>query len=167
LAQTADKPSCSFLNKQLSVASAHLLFWPVFLLGLAADLWSKSAIFNWLSPQAPQRYSIIDGLFQLVIVENRGAAWGIAADKTMSLVVISVLAIIVVFGMFLFGRKLQMVVVLALGLFEQKHPKQRKKAAHRLEVFLRKKKGENKKKPTAACPEGKDLPCSGCPFSQA
>ena len=117
MAQTADKPSCSFLNKQLSVASAHLLFWPVFLLGLVADLWSKSAIFNWLSPQAPQRYSIIDGLFQLVIVENRGAAWGIAADKTMSLVVISVLAIIVVFAMFLFGRKLQMVVVLALGLF--------------------------------------------------
>ena len=117
MAQTADKPGCNFLNKQLSVASAHLLFWSISLIGLAADLWSKSAIFNWLSPQAPQRYSIIDGFFQLVIVENRGAAWGLAADKTMSLVVISVLAIIVVFGMFLFGRKLQMVVVLALALF--------------------------------------------------
>jgi signal peptidase II len=35
----------------------------------------------------------------------------------MSLVVISVLAIIVVFAMFLFGRKLQMPVVLSLGLF--------------------------------------------------
>jgi signal peptidase II len=116
LAQTADKP-CSFLNKQLSVASSHLLFWPVFFIGLLADLWTKSAIFNWLSPQAPQRYNIIDGFFQLVIVENRGAAWGIAANKTMSLVVISVLAIIVVFGMFLFGRKLQMAVALALALF--------------------------------------------------
>lgn len=117
MTQTADKPRRSFLDKQLSVASAHLLFWPVFCLGLAVDLWSKSAVFKWLSSQAAQRYSVIDGFFQLVVVENRGAAWGLAADKTMSLVVISVLAIIIVFAMFLFGRKLQIPVVLALGLF--------------------------------------------------
>ena len=35
----------------------------------------------------------------------------------MSLVVISIVAIIIVFSIFLFGQKLQMVVVLALGLF--------------------------------------------------
>jgi signal peptidase II len=52
-----------------------------------------------------------------VLVENRGAAWGIAANKTMSLIVISIVAIIVVFAIFLFGRKLQLAVVLALGLF--------------------------------------------------
>jgi signal peptidase II len=103
------------LSKQVNVLAAHLIFWPVFLIGLAADLWTKSAIFNWLSPQAP--HSIVDGFFRLVIVENRGAAWGIAADKTMSLVVISILAIIIVFSMFLFSRKLLMPVVLALAFF--------------------------------------------------
>ena len=104
-------------SKQISAAAAHLIFWPVFIIGLAADLWSKSAAFNWLSSLAPQRYNIIDGFFQLVLVENRGAAWGIAANKTMSLVVISIVALIVVFAIFLFGRKLQLFVVLALGLF--------------------------------------------------
>ena len=105
------------LSKQISVAAAHLIFWPVFIIGFVADLWSKSAAFNWLSSLAPQRYNIIDGFFQLVLVENRGAAWGIAANKTMSLVVISIVALIVVFAIFLFGRKLQLFVVLALGLF--------------------------------------------------
>jgi len=116
LTETPNK-SCCCLTRQLNLSSAHLLFWPVFFIGLAADLWSKSAVFNWLSPQAPQRYSIIDGFFQLVIVENRGAAWGIAADKTITLVVISVLAFVVIFSMFIFGRKLQAPVVLALALF--------------------------------------------------
>ncbi len=106
------------MSEQVSALKAHLLFWPVFFIGLAADLWTKSAIFNWLSSSGGyQHYSIIDGFFQLVIVENRGAAWGIASDKTMSLVVISILAIIIVFAMFLFSRKLLMVVVLALALF--------------------------------------------------
>jgi signal peptidase II len=118
LAGISDKCSRScILSRELSVPSAHLLFWPVFIIGLAADLWTKSAIFNWLSSLAPQRYDIIKGFFQLVLVENRGAAWGIAAGKTMTLIVLSVTAIVVVFSIFLFGRKLQMLVVLALGLF--------------------------------------------------
>ena len=105
------------LTKQITVTAAHLIFWPVFIIGFAADLWSKYAAFNWLSSMFPQRYSIIDGFFQFVLVENSGAAWGIAANKTMTLVVISVVAIIVVLAIFLFGRKLQLAVVLALGLF--------------------------------------------------
>jgi len=118
LAEISDKCSHScILSRELSVPSAHLLFWPVFIIGLAADLWTKSAIFNWLISLAPQRYDIIKGFFQFVLVENRGAAWGMAAGKTMTLIVLSITAIIVVFSIFLFGRKLQMVVVLALGLF--------------------------------------------------
>jgi signal peptidase II len=105
------------LTKQITVTAAHLIFWPVFIIGFAADLWSKYAAFNWLSSMFPQRYSIIDGFFQFVLVENSGAAWGIAANKTMTLIVISVMAIIVVLAIFFFGRKLQLAVVLALGLF--------------------------------------------------
>ncbi len=121
MAEISDKCVCSctggLLTKELTVAAAHLLFWPFFLIGFAADLWTKSAVFNWLGSHAPQRYGIIDGFFQFVLVENLGAAWGMAAGKTMSLVVISIVAIIIVFSIFLFGQKLQMVVVLALGLF--------------------------------------------------
>ncbi len=105
------------LTKQITVTAAHLIFWPIFIIGFAADLWSKSAIFNWLASLFPQRYSIIDGFFQFVLVENSGAAWGIAANKTMTLIVISVVAIIMVLAIFLFSRKLQLAVVLALGLF--------------------------------------------------
>lgn len=105
------------LTKQISNTAAHLIFWPVFIIGFAADLWSKYASFNWLAPLFPQRYSIIDGFFQFVLVENSGAAWGIAANKTMTLIVISVVAIIAVLAIFIFGRKLQLAIVLALGLF--------------------------------------------------
>ncbi len=52
-----------------------------------------------------------------MLVENRGAAWGVAADKTIPLILISIIAIVVVFAVFLFMRKLQTVVVFSLGLF--------------------------------------------------
>lgn len=97
--------------------TAHLIFWPIFFIGLASDLISKSLMFKWLENLPSQCYSVVNGLFQFVMVENRGAAWGIASDKRVTLVVISIIAIMVVLGIFLFSRKLQMIVVIALGLF--------------------------------------------------
>ena len=132
MAETADKCCCSgarsFLNREISASASHLLFWPVFLLGLAADLWTKSLVFNWLTSRGgQQRYSIVDGFFQFVLVENRGAAWGIASDRTIPLIVISVVAVIIVFAVFLlaarrpgrngFMRKPQAIVIFSLGLF--------------------------------------------------
>jgi signal peptidase II len=122
LAETADISRYSafrnFLSKEISVSAAHLLFWPVFLLGLAADLWTKSYVFHWLSslPSYP-RYSVFPGFFEFVLVENRGAAWGIASDRTIPLVLISIFAIIIVFTVFLLTRKPRAVVVFSLGLF--------------------------------------------------
>jgi signal peptidase II len=107
----------NFINKQVSTLTSHLIFWPIFILGIAADLITKSAIFKWLSASETQQYSVIKGLFQLVMVENRGAAWGIASNKTVTLAVISITALIIVMGIFLFGRKHHLVVVIALGLF--------------------------------------------------
>ena len=107
---------CIF-TKQVSSLTAHLIFWPVFIIGLASDLITKSVIFNWLSNRSPNYFEVIDGFFELVMVENRGAAWGIAADKTITLIVISIVAMIIVFGIFLFGRGHQMIVVVALGFF--------------------------------------------------
>ncbi len=107
-----------FLSKQISVSAAHLLFWPVFLLGLAADLWTKSLVFNWLSSRAGYlRYSVIPGFFDFVLVENRGAAWGIASDRTIPLIVVSIIALIIVFVVFIFMRRPSAIVIFALGLF--------------------------------------------------
>jgi signal peptidase II len=105
------------INRQVSTLTSHLIFWPILLAGLAADLFSKALIFKWLEKLAGQQYSVIDGLFQFVMVENRGAAWGIAADKRATLVVVSVAALIIVMGVFLCGKKHQMLSVIALGLF--------------------------------------------------
>ncbi|MEN6384026.1 MAG: signal peptidase II [Phycisphaerales bacterium] len=107
---------CLF-TKQVSTLSAHLIFWPLVIIGIAADLISKSMMFNWLSSRPSKTFSIIDGLFQLVMVENRGAAWGIASDKTVTLVTVSTIAMIIVLGVFLFSGKHQLTVVIALGLF--------------------------------------------------
>ena len=118
MAEPADKCSCrNLLSKEISVSASHRLFWPVFVAGLSADLWTKSLVFKWLSSRAPQHCSIIDGFFQFVLVENRGAAWGIAADRTIPLIVVSLVAIVIVFAVFIFMQKPHAVVVFSLGLF--------------------------------------------------
>jgi signal peptidase II len=118
LAEPADKCSCrNLLSKEISVSASHLLFWPVFIAGLSADLLTKSLVFDWLSSRVPQHCSIIDGFFEFVLVENRGAAWGIAADKTVPLILISLVAIVIVFAVFIFMQKPRAIVVFSLGLF--------------------------------------------------
>jgi len=107
----------NLFQKQVHFITAHLIFWPIFFIGIAADLISKSVIFNWLSTRQDQSFNIISGFFQLVMVENKGAAWGIAHNKTLMLISFSVIAIFIVFGVFLFSRKMQLIVVIALGLF--------------------------------------------------
>ena len=106
-----------FINKQISTLTSHLVFWPIFIIGFAADLITKSVIFNWLNSRPSPCFDVIGGFFQLVVVENRGAAWGMAAGKTMSLIVISIVAMIIVFVFFLSSQKLQAVSVIALGMF--------------------------------------------------
>ena len=121
MTETADKCCCSrlwgFLTGRISAPASHLLFWPVFILGLAADLWTKSLVFHWLQLRPLPRYIVLDGFFQFVLVENRGAAWGIAADRTIPLILVSLVAIVIVFAVFLLARKPQAVVIFSLGLF--------------------------------------------------
>jgi signal peptidase II len=107
----------NLFTKQANALIAHMIFWPIALIGIAADLISKSLMFDWLSNRASQTFSIIDGLFQLVMVENRGAAWGIASDKTVTLVTISIIAMLVVLGVFLCARRQPLIIIIALGLF--------------------------------------------------
>jgi len=93
----------------------HLIFWPVAIFGLVLDLWSKQAIFARLSDH--EEISIIPGFIRFVLALNDGAAFSIASGKQYMLVVISSVALIVVIGVFLFGRGHSRLMTVSLGLF--------------------------------------------------
>jgi len=101
----------------LADCKAHLVFWLILVLGLILDLWSKRAIFEWLGQKPGSTAVLIDGLLRLVTAENAGAVFGIAAGQRWLLIVVSVIALIVVFAIFLFSRTRQRLMQAALGLF--------------------------------------------------
>jgi len=96
---------------------AQLVFWPLVVIGLALDLWSKNAVFSWLEQKPGNTVSIIDGFLQLVMVLNDGAAFGIATGHPCLLVAVSVIALIIIFVVFLFSKSQQKLVHVALALF--------------------------------------------------
>lgn len=97
--------------------SAQLIFWPLMASGLALDLWSKKAVFDWLEQKQAGSFSVIEGLLQLVAAVNDGAAFGIAAGQRYLLVMVSVTALIAVFVVFFFGGAEKRLVHVALGFF--------------------------------------------------
>lgn len=97
--------------------TAQLIFWPLTAAGIVLDLWSKKVVFDWLQRQQAHSVSIIDGFLQLVEAENAGAAFGIAAGQYHLLVAVSVVALIVIFAVFLFSGTERKSVHVALGLF--------------------------------------------------
>lgn len=96
---------------------AHLIFWPIVVVGVAADLWTKSAIFKWLLTERHQEYTAIEGIFKLVRWQNDGAAFSIAEGQRTILVTVSAVALVVVLGIFLFGKIHQRLMQVALALF--------------------------------------------------
>jgi len=95
--------------------SAQLIFWPLVVIGIALDLWSKRAVFDWLEHRGS--VSIIDGFLQLVTALNDGAAFGLFSGYPYRLILISVVALIVIFALFFFSGTKQRLVHVALGLF--------------------------------------------------
>jgi len=98
---------------------SHLLYWPIVICGIVADLWSKHAVFMFLGKRASNgyEYSVIDGFFKLVMLENSGAAFSIASGRTVMLVTVSVVAFIIVVGLFLFGKMHGRLMNIGLALF--------------------------------------------------
>ena len=98
---------------------SHLLYWPIVIVGVIADLWSKHAVFAWLDEKGGygSDHSVIDGFFRLVMRENSGAAFSIAKGQTAMLVSVSVIALIVVLGLFFFGRIRGKLMNIGLALF--------------------------------------------------
>jgi signal peptidase II len=97
-------------------ACAHVIFWFIFVVGLALDLWSKAAVFAWLG-DGNGSYPVIDGFLRIVTAHNPGAAFGIAAGKTSLLIAVSIVALIVVVGLFIISGKESRITHVALGLF--------------------------------------------------
>lgn len=102
---------------ELPCLAAHLVFWPLTIIGIALDLWTKKAVFDWLYQKPSNSVSIIDGFLHLVIAENAGAAFGIASGQRYLLTSVSVIALIVIFGIFILGGIKQRLIHVALGLF--------------------------------------------------
>jgi len=93
------------------------VFWSIILAGAGFDLWSKSAVFSWLSGVEHNEYSVIDGFFKMVMRVNPGAAFSIASGQRMPLLIVSVIALFVVVGVFLLGNIRQKIMQVALALF--------------------------------------------------
>lgn len=112
-----DSPKKYPFDSVLPSAKAHLVFWLIFFAGVTADLWSKSAVHRWLATLPDSEYVFIEGLLKFVIRLNPGAAWSIFENQTAGLLCISIVALTVVLGIFLFGRTHRISMAVALGLF--------------------------------------------------
>ena len=108
----------AFLSRRCGVVlpdfRAQVAFWLLLTAGLLLDLCSKSAVFDRLARRGS--VSIINGFLQLVRTENAGAAFGIATGQRYLLITVSIIALIVIFGVFLFSGAEQRLVHAALGL---------------------------------------------------
>ena len=115
---TRQSPSKASLKRPAFIlpnSKAHLTFWSLMAGGLVLDLWTKKAVFEWL--EYGETFPIIDGFLQLVRALNNGAAFGLFAGKSYLLTATSIIALIVIFGIFLFSGSRQKSVHIALGLF--------------------------------------------------
>jgi len=96
-------------------AKTHLIFWSLMVGGLALDLWTKKAVFDWLKPD--EIFPIINGFLRLIIAVNNGAAFNLFAGKPYFLATVSIIAMAAIFAAFLFSGNMQKLVHIALGLF--------------------------------------------------
>ena len=91
------------------VPARYVVFFALATFGVAWDLWSKSAVFDWLGLE--NSYHVWKGSvlgisiqFDLVTACNRGALWGIGQGMTWLFASLSVLAVAVI-GFFVWTRQ--------------------------------------------------------------
>jgi signal peptidase II len=107
--------SLNRLSSVLPDLRAHLIFWPLVFFGTVLDLWTKKAAFDLLGRHGV--VPIIDGFLRFVMAVNNGAAFGLFAGHSYWLIIVSGVALIVIFAVFLFSGTKQKLVHVALGLF--------------------------------------------------
>ncbi len=85
-------------------AGDYGLFLSITLLGAALDIWSKYAVFGWLQSRPQPVYTFIDGFLRFILAENIGAAFSLFAGMTWMFIAVSIVALIAVNGMFVWGK---------------------------------------------------------------
>jgi len=111
-------PSRAFFKEMalsLPDAKTHLIFWSLMAGGLALDLWTKKAVFNWLEPY--ETYPVINGFLRLITTVNNGAAFNLFAGKPYFLAIVSIIAIVGILVVFLLSGGMHKLIHIALGLF--------------------------------------------------
>ena len=103
------------VTQDWSSTLSHAVFWSLAVSVCALDLWSKQAIFKHLHPN--EVMDLIPGCLRFALALNDGAAFSIARGQTTLLVAISAVALVVVLGMFIFGRVRSRLMTVSLGLF--------------------------------------------------
>lgn len=119
LSDNKKSPRCTSFLRGLSVPpmKAQLIFWSLTVFGLAIDLWTKKAVFDFLEHQPHNRYSIIGGVVQFVRALNDGSAFGLFSGRPYFLGAVSIIAIMAIIAVFLFSGSERRLVHVALGLF--------------------------------------------------
>ena len=119
--RTVETSACARSEDRFKVevpdAIGHLVFWPVLLLGLLADLWTKRAVFAWLEYTVDQKAEILGRVLTFRLALNDGAAFGIFSGRPALLVGVSATAMLVILGVFLLTSARQRIVQVSLGLF--------------------------------------------------
>jgi len=98
-------------------AKTNLVFWAIVIAGIVLDLWSKSAVFAWLEGVPGNSVTVIEGFLELVRAQNAGAAFGIASGQRILLISFSVLALVIIMGIYFFSRIDRRMLYISLALF--------------------------------------------------
>ncbi|MBI9018370.1 MAG: signal peptidase II [Phycisphaerae bacterium] len=93
---------------------SHLMLWPIAIIGLIADLWTKQIALD--SQIEGERQNIIGEWFYLTLAHNPGAAFSIASGKTAILIGFTLIAMGFVFWLFATSKPGQTMMHLSLGM---------------------------------------------------
>lgn len=115
--QDTSRPARFFAGVTFPSIAAHLIFWPIVIAGVWLDLWSKQAAFQWLGSDPTKAYPVIDGFFDIVNRVNDGAAFSIASGQRTILVTVSIVALVIMIGIFIFGSIRSKTMIVAFALF--------------------------------------------------
>lgn len=102
-----------------SSLKAHLRFWPVMAVGLAADLATKLWAVQKLGATATgssREIVIIERYLRLNLVFNEGAVAGFAAGRTTLLITVSIIAVFFVIWLFATSGRRQWATHISLGM---------------------------------------------------
>jgi signal peptidase II len=105
----------SSLARRLPGPRAQLFFWSISVIAFVLDLLTKQAVFSRLD--FGSSVSVIGDVVRLIKVHNDGAAFGLFAGHPNWLIGVSVIALIAVLCLFLFGAFKEKIMHIALAFF--------------------------------------------------